>query len=224
LESAGIRIERERSMLERTWQEAGRSTVWVAVDGQVRGLFSLEDVVRGSARGAIAAMEQAGLTVYMQTGDGQRVARSVASAVGIAQLRAEVSPKDKAAFVRGLQAKGDVVAMVGDGVNDAEALAVADVSFAMGQGSDVAMGIAHITVLGGDLDALPKAIILSRRTMATIRQNLFWAFVYNVVSIPVAAGVLQPVLGFTLDPVWAGMAMAFSSVSVVLNSLRLRMG
>ncbi len=224
LESAGIRIERERSMLERTWQEAGRSTVWVAVDGQVRGLFALEDVVRGSARGAIAAMEQAGLTVYMQTGDGQRVARSVASAVGIAQLRAEVSPKDKAAFVRGLQAKGDVVAMVGDGVNDAEALAVADVSFAMGQGSDVAMGIAHITVLGGDLDALPKAIILSRRTMATIRQNLFWAFVYNVVSIPVAAGVLQPVLGFTLDPVWAGMAMAFSSVSVVLNSLRLRMG
>jgi Cu2+-exporting ATPase len=223
IESAGILIAREHGALERSWQEEGRSTVWVAVDGVVRGLIAFEDVVRDSAREAVSAMAGAGITVYMQTGDGLRAARRVAASVGIDHVRAEVSPKDKAAFVRALQAAGDVVAMVGDGVNDAEALALADVGFAMGQGSDVAMGVAHVTVLGDDLGALPRAIILSRRTMATIRQNLFWAFIYNVISIPVAAGVLVPVLGFTLDPVWAGMAMAFSSVSVVLNSLRLRL-
>ncbi len=223
LESAGILISREHGGLERSWQEAGRSTVWVAEAGMVRGLFAFEDVVRDSAREAVAALARAGITVYMQTGDGLRVARQVAASVGIEQVRAEASPRDKAAFVRALQAAGDVVAMVGDGVNDAEALAAADVGFAMGQGSDVAMGVAHVTVLGDDLGALPRTIRLSRRTMATIRQNLFWAFVYNVISIPVAAGVLVPVLGFALDPVWAGMAMAFSSVSVVLNSLRLRL-
>ncbi len=223
VESAGILVAREHGALERSWQEAGRSIVWVVVDGTVRALFAFEDVVRDSAREAVAAMARSGITVYMQTGDGLRVARQVAASVGIDRVRAEASPRDKAAFVRALQAGGDVVAMVGDGVNDAEALAVADVGFAMGRGSDVAMGVAHITVLGDDLGALPKAILLSRRTMATIRQNLLWAFVYNVISIPVAAGVLVPVIGFALEPAWAGMAMAFSSVSVVLNSLRLRL-
>lgn len=224
LESGGVRIEREHALREREWQERGRTTVWVAIAGRVRGLFALEDVLRESAPSAIAALKEAGIAVYMQTGDSGRMARQVAAAVGIEHVRAEVSPKDKAAFVQGLRDQGAVVAMVGDGVNDAAALAAADVSFAMGQGSDVAMGVAHITVLAGDLAALPQAVKLSRRTMRTIRQNLFWAFVYNVVSIPVAAGVLEPSLGFTLDPMWAGMAMAFSSVSVVLNSLRLRLG
>ncbi|MCU0319609.1 MAG: HAD-IC family P-type ATPase, partial [Flavobacteriales bacterium] len=224
LESGGVRIDREHSLREREWQERGRTTVWVAANGQVRGLFALEDVLRSSAPLAIAALKETGIPVYMQTGDGARMARQVAAAVGIEHVRAEVSPKDKAAFVQGLREQGAVVAMVGDGVNDAAALAAADVSFAMGQGSDVAMGVAHITLLAGDLAALPKAVRLSRRTMRTIRQNLFWAFVYNVISIPVAAGVLQPALGFTLDPMWAGLAMAFSSISVVLNSLRLRIG
>jgi Cu2+-exporting ATPase len=224
LESGGVRIDREHSLREREWQERGRTTVWVAANGQVRGLFALEDVLRSSAPLAIAALKEAGIAVYMQTGDGARMARQVAAAVGIEHVRAEVSPKDKAAFVQGLREQGAVVAMVGDGVNDAAALAAADVSFAMGQGSDVAMGVDHITLLAGDLAALPKAVRLSRRTMRTIRQNLFWAFVYNVISIPVAAGVLQPALGFTLDPMWAGLAMAFSSISVVLNSLRLRLG
>lgn len=224
LESGGVRIDREHGLQERAWQELGRTTVWLAANGRVRGLFALEDMLRPSAPSAIAALKATGVAVYMQTGDGARVARRVAAAVGIEHVRAEVSPRDKAAFVQGLRDRGAVVAMVGDGVNDAAALAAADVSFAMGQGSDVAMGVAHITVLAGDLAALPEAVKLSRRTMRTIRQNLFWAFVYNVISIPVAAGLLQPSLGFTLDPMWAGLAMAFSSVSVVLNSLRLRLG
>jgi len=146
----------------------------------------------------------------------------VASAVGIIEFRSEVLPKDKAAFVSGLQQMGHVVAMVGDGINDSEALARADVSIAMGRGSDIAMDVAQMTLIGTDLNAIPRALALSRRTVSLIRQNLFWAFFYNVLGIPVAAGALYPLNGFLLDPMLAGAAMALSSVSVVSNSLRLK--
>ena len=158
----------------------------------------------------------------MQTGDSRRTAQAVAKAVGIDDFRSEVLPKDKAAFVTGLQQQGHVVAMVGDGINDSEALAKADVSIAMSQGSDIAMDVARMTLISTDLNAIPRAITLSRKTVNLIRQNLFWAFIYNVIGIPIAAGVLYPINGFLLDPMIAGAAMALSSVSVVSNSLRLR--
>jgi Cu2+-exporting ATPase len=223
IEEGGTLIDRSFSAVERTWQEQGRSVVWVAREGVIRAMLALADPVKPHSAEAIAELHEAGVQVHMQTGDGRRTAQAVAHAVGIAEFRSEVLPKDKAAYVKGLQAGGNVVAMVGDGINDAEALAQADVSLAMGQGSDVAMGVAHITLVGGDLRSIPKAIALSRRTMGTIRQNLFWAFIYNVVSIPIAAGALYPINGSLLDPMIAGGAMALSSVSVVLNSLRLRL-
>ena len=222
VEEGGARIARSYSVLERNWQEQGASVIWLAKEGDVKAVLALADPVKPSSADAIAALQKSGIQVHMQTGDGRRTAQAVAGAVGITDFRSEVVPKDKAAYVKGLQDAGHVVAMVGDGINDAEALAQADVSLAMGQGSDVAMGVAHITLVGGDLLSIHKAISLSRRTMGTIRQNLFWAFIYNVVSIPIAAGVLYPINGFLLDPMVAGGAMALSSVSVVLNSLRLR--
>jgi P-type Cu2+ transporter len=223
MEEGGTRFDRTWSVREREWQEQGRTMVWVSRAGTVQALLALADPVKPTSAEAIASLQQAGIQVHMQTGDGRRTAQAVAHAVGIDMFRSEVLPKDKAAYVKRLQAEGHVVAMVGDGVNDAQALAEADVSLAMGQGSDVAMGVAHITLVRGDLRSIPQAIRLSKRTMATIRQNLFWAFIYNVVSIPIAAGVLYPVNGFLLDPMIAGGAMALSSVSVVLNSLRLRL-
>jgi Cu2+-exporting ATPase len=163
----------------------------------------------------------------MQTGDTRRTATAVAKAVGIEHVRSEVLPKDKAAFVTGLQqsrspAGGHVVAMVGDGINDSEALAKADVSIAMGKGSDIAMDVARMTLISTDLNTIPRAITLSRKTVRLIRQNLFWAFIYNIIGIPIAAGLLYPINGFLLNPMIAGAAMAFSSVSVVSNSLRLK--
>ena len=163
-----------------------------------------------------------GVEVYLLTGDNRQTAAAVAAQVGIAQFRAEVLPGDKDNFVQELQRQGKVVAMVGDGINDSQALARADVSIAMGKGSDIAMDVAKMTLMSSDLSKIPAAIRLSRHTVTTIRQNLFWAFIYNVIGIPVAAGVLFPFNGFLLNPVVAGAAMALSSVSVVSNSLRLK--
>ena len=157
----------------------------------------------------------------MLTGDGQRTALAVSSRLGIERFVADALPDDKAEFVRELQMQGKKVAMVGDGVNDSQALALADVSIAMGKGTDIAMDVAMVTLMNSDLALLPRAIKLSRKTVRIIRENLFWAFGYNVVCIPIAAGVLYPV-GILLSPMWASAAMAFSSVSVILNSLRLR--
>ena len=158
----------------------------------------------------------------MLTGDNEQTAKAVASQVNLKHYQAEVLPSGKASFVKELQEQGKVVAMVGDGINDSHALAQADVSVAMGKGSDIAMDVAKITLITSDLQLLSKAFNLSRKTVRGIRQNLFWAFIYNVIGIPLAAGVLYPVNGFLLDPMIAGAAMALSSVSVVGNSLRLR--
>ncbi len=222
LEEHGVVIGTAYREAEKRWQEAAHTVVWLADTVAVRAAIAIADTIKPSAAEAISKLKKAGIKVYMQTGDSRRTALAVAKVVGIADVRSEVLPKDKAAFVRGLQEQGEVVAMVGDGINDSEALAAADVSIAMGQGTDIAMDVARMTLIGSDLGAIPRAIVLSRKTVALIRQNLFWAFIYNLVGIPIAAGVLYPVNGFLLDPMIAGAAMASSSVSVVGNSLRLR--
>jgi P-type Cu+ transporter len=205
--------------------EAGRTPVYVAVDGVARGLLLVEDPVKPTSAAAIAELRRLGLDVIMLTGDNARTARRVADAVGIDQVVADVLPADKARTIRQLQQEtGRQVAMVGDGINDAPALAQADVGIAIGTGTDVALEASDVTLVGGDLRGVVTAMRISRRTMAVIRQNLFWAFFYNVLGIPVAAGVLYPFSGALLSPVFASAAMALSSVSVVANSLRLRRG
>ncbi|MBK9177433.1 MAG: copper-translocating P-type ATPase [Flavobacteriales bacterium] len=222
IEEHGIAIGPEYRDTEKRWQEAAHTVIWFADAKQVRAAIAIADRIKPSAAEAIARLKDAGIKVYMQTGDSRRTAQAVSKAVGIDDFRSEVLPKDKAAFVIGLQQQGHVVAMVGDGINDSEALAKADVSIAMGQGSDIAMDVARMTLISTDLNTIPRAITLSRKTVSLIRQNLFWAFIYNVLGIPIAAGVLYPFTGFLLDPMLAGAAMALSSVSVVSNSLRLK--
>jgi Cu2+-exporting ATPase len=222
LEENGIAIGPEYRDAEKRWQQAAHTVIWLADAKQVRAAIAIADTIKPSAVEAIARLKQACIKVYMQTGDSRRTAQAVAKAVGIDDFRSEVLPKDKAAFVTGLQEQGHVVAMVGDGINDSEALAKADVSIAMGRGSDIAMDVARMTLISTDLNTIPRAITLSRKTVSLIRQNLFWAFIYNVLGIPIAAGVLYPINGFLLDPMIAGAAMALSSVSVVSNSLRLK--
>jgi Cu2+-exporting ATPase len=222
LDEQGIRVPMERAQETSVWQRSGHTVIWLAYGGEVKAALAIADRIRPSAVPALARLRELGLSVHMQTGDGQRTAKAVAEQLDITEHRSELLPSDKANYVKQLQAKGEVVAMVGDGINDAEALAVADVGLAMGKGSDVAMDVAAITLMRADLELLPESIALSRRTVRTIRQNLFWAFVYNVIGIPIAAGLLYPLNGFLLDPMVAGAAMALSSVSVVTNSLRLR--
>jgi Cu+-exporting ATPase len=207
-----------------TAEAAGQTVAYVAVDGQLAGLIALGDPVKPTAAAAVAALAKAGIEVWLVTGDGRATAEAVASQVGIPSERveAEARPADKAATIERLQERGLVVAMVGDGINDAPAIAHADLGVAIGTGADVAIEAADITLVGGDPRAVATAIELSHATMAIIRQNLFWAFAYNVVLIPVAMGVLYPAFGITLDPALAAGAMALSSVSVVANSLRLR--
>ena len=200
----------------------GKTVIFAAVEGSLAGLIALADTVRAEARETVAKIQAAGLDVTLLTGDNQRTAEAVAQQVGISQVLAEVLPDRKAEEVRRLQAQGRVVAMVGDGINDAPALAQADLGIAVGRGTDVAIETADIVLMRDDLGGVAAAIELSRRTMATIKQNLFWAFFYNAIGIPVAAGLLYPWTGWLLSPIIASAAMAFSSVSVVANSLRLR--
>jgi Cu2+-exporting ATPase/Cu+-exporting ATPase len=200
----------------------GKTPVLLANDAQVLGFGMVSDSIKEHSQKAVADLHALGIRVVMLTGDDQQAARYIASLVGIDEVVAHALPQDKLAKIHELQSQGHVVAMAGDGVNDAPALAQADVGIAMGTGTDVAIEAAGITLLGGDIGKLVKAVRLSRITMRGIKQNLFWAFIYNVVGIPLAAGVFYPFVGWLLNPVVAGFAMAMSSVSVVSNSLRIK--
>lgn len=203
--------------------EAEANTVlYFATSNELLAIIAIADKIKETSREAVQALQRKGIEVFMLTGDNQQTAEAVARRVGITDYRAEVLPSQKADFIKGLQANGRVVAMVGDGINDSQALAQADVSIAMGKGSDIAMDVAKITLITSDLRLVPKSFNLSSRIVRGIRQNLFWAFIYNVIGIPLAAGVLFPISGFLLNPMIAGAAMALSSVSVVANSLRMR--
>jgi P-type Cu2+ transporter len=204
------------------WEEDARTVVYFADSRRVIAIISVSDNIKQSSSAAISKLQQMGIEVYMLTGDNEKTAEAVAGMTGISNFKAGLLPSDKAGFIKSLQAEGKIVGMVGDGINDSQALATADVSIAMGKGSDIAIDAAKMTIISSDLSIIPFAISLSRNTVRTIRQNLFWAFIYNVIGIPLAAGVLFPVNGFLLNPMIAGSAMALSSISVVSNSLRLK--
>ena len=206
----------------RQWEGQAKTVIGFIMNEELRALFALADPLKPTAKGGIDALGRQGLRVIMLSGDSSKTAEAVAKELGIEEVWAQMLPEQKADKIRALQAQGCIVAMVGDGINDSEALAAADVSVAMGQGSDIAMDVAKVTLISSDPGLLAKAFTLSHDTVRGIRQNLFWAFIYNIIGIPIAAGVLYPFNGFLLDPMIAGAAMAFSSVSVVTNSLRLK--
>ncbi|WP_026763213.1 heavy metal translocating P-type ATPase [Sediminibacterium salmoneum] len=204
------------------WGNQSKTVVWFASSKEALAVIAIADKIKETSVQAIREMQEMGIDLYMLTGDNEATAKAIAQQTGIKHYKAEVLPQHKADFVKELQQQGKVVAMVGDGINDSTALATADVSIAMGKGSDIAMDVAKMTIISSDLTKIPMAMRLSKQTVATIKQNLFWAFIYNLIGIPIAAGILYPINGFLLNPMIAGAAMALSSVSVVSNSLLLK--
>ncbi|WNB18375.1 heavy metal translocating P-type ATPase [Marivirga arenosa] len=217
-----VNFSAEQNKLVQELEQERQSVIYFSNENKLLAILAVSDQIKENAKLSIANLQQQGKEVYMLTGDTEAIAKNVADQVGIKHVKSQLLPSDKSNFVKELQAQGKIVAMVGDGINDSEALAQSDVSIAMGKGSDIAIDVAKMTLIGSDLQNLPKAFHLSAITIRGIKQNLFWAFIYNVIGIPIAAGLLYPINGFVLNPMIAGAAMAFSSVSVVLNSLRLK--
>lgn len=222
IEENFIVIDDELDKKSKEWTSECQTVIYFADEKQVLGILAISDKIKQTSIEAIQELHAMNIDLYMLTGDHTTTAQSIATKTGISHFRAEVLPQDKADFVKNLQSQGKIVAMVGDGINDSTALATADVSIAMGQGSDIAMSVAKMTLISSDLKKIPQAIRLSKYTVATIHQNLFWAFIYNLIGIPIAAGILYPINGFLLNPMLAGGAMALSSVSVVANSILLK--
>lgn len=218
----GIQISPELQQYADTWSTQSKTVIWFANSQEALAVLAISDKIKKTSVEAIQQLKDMEIELYMLTGDNEATAKAIAEQTGIPHYEAEVLPQQKADFVKKLHQQGKVVAMVGDGINDSTALATADVSIAMGKGSDIAMDVAKMTIISSDLKKIPEAIRLSKQTVATIKQNLFWAFIYNLIGIPIAAGILYPINGFLLNPMIAGAAMALSSVSVVSNSLRLK--
>ena len=223
LEELNIIIDKELLTLAETWQNEARTVSFFADARQALSVMAISDIIKETSVESVKQLHSLGIEVHMLTGDNEQVAKATAEKTGIDTYKAELLPQAKYDYIRELQQKGKIVAMVGDGINDSQAMAQADISIAMGKGSDIAMDVAKMTIISSDLTRIPKAIKLSRLTVTTIKQNLFWAFIYNMIGIPIAAGLLYPFTGFLLNPMIAGAAMALSSVSVVSNSLRLKM-
>ncbi len=217
-----ISIANELQQHADEWSKQSKTVIWFADSKKALSVLAISDKIKETSVAAIKQMQDMGIDLYMLTGDNGATAKAIAIQTGIKHYKAEVLPQHKADFVKELQQQGKIVAMVGDGINDSTALATADVSIAMGKGSDIAIDVAKMTIISSDLSKIPQAIRLSKQTVATIKQNLFWAFIYNLIGIPIAAGILYPINGFLLNPMIAGAAMALSSVSVVSNSLRLK--
>ncbi|RYD74989.1 MAG: copper-translocating P-type ATPase, partial [Sphingobacteriales bacterium] len=222
LENNNIQVDNSLISVAEKWLSEAKTVIYFSDDKKALAVIAIADKIKSTSIEAIKELKHFGIDVYMLTGDNKSTAKAIAEQVGIEHYEAEVLPAHKAEFVKKLQNQGKVVAMVGDGINDSNALAQADVSIAMGKGSDIAMDVAKMTIISSDLSRIPQAIKLSKQTVATIKQNLFWAFIYNIIGIPIAAGILYPFYGFLLDPMIAGAAMALSSVSVVSNSLLLK--
>jgi Cu2+-exporting ATPase len=222
LSENGVQIPPQLQQYADTWSLESKTVIWFANSKEALAVVAISDKIKDTSAEAIRQLKDMGIDIYMLTGDNEATAKTIAEQAGIPHYKAEVLPQQKADFVKDLHKQGKMVAMVGDGINDSTALATADVSIAMGQGSDIAMDVAKMTIISSDLKKIPEAIKLSKQTVATIRQNLFWAFIYNLIGIPIAAGILYPINGFLLNPMIAGAAMALSSVSVVSNSLRLK--
>lgn len=222
MQSNNISIAEDLRQSAAKWLADAKTVIYFANENQTLAVIAIADTIKPSSIQAIKQLQDGGIAVYMLTGDNAATAKAIAEQTGIKHYKAEILPAGKAAFVKALQREGETVAMAGDGINDSNALAQADVSIAMGKGSDIAMDVAKMTIISSNLAKIPEAIKLSKQTVATIKQNLFWAFIYNLIGIPIAAGILYPVNGFLLNPMIAGAAMALSSVSVVFNSLRLK--
>jgi len=222
LHEMNIAIANELSRNATRWSSEAKTIIWFANSKQALAVVAIADKIKASSPEAVRQLQKMGIDVIMATGDNETTAMEIGRQAGITHVKAEVLPHQKADFIKSLQQQGKIVAMVGDGINDSTALATADVSIAMGKGSDIAMDVAKMTLISSDLKKIPQAIKLSKQTVATIKQNLFWAFIYNLIGIPIAAGILYPINGFLLNPMIAGAAMALSSVSVVSNSLRLK--